>query len=156
MTEAEIEAIFPSLRAGFDITSPTDEEYNCIAWSINDVRQWWWPTPHGQRKWPGKYWPPGVDHEETLKAFTKVYESLGFKKCDEREFEAGYDKIAIYADSIGTVLHAARWWIEDNGWSSKLGEENDIRHHSLESIEGASYGTVVQIMKRRRRQRGEK
>jgi hypothetical protein len=153
MTAAEIEATFPSLGSLFDITSPTDEEYNCIAWSINDIRQWWWPTPSGQRKWPGKYWPPGVPHEETLDAFTRLYEILGFQICTDRTFEIGYDKIAIYADNIGTITHAARWWQEDNGWSSKLGEENDIRHHSLESIEGASYGAVLQIMKRLRLKR---
>ena len=156
MTPEEIGALFPSLGPDFDITSPTDEEYNCIAWSINDTRQWWWPTPPGQRRWPGKYWPPGVPHEETLEAFTLVYKSLGFQSCDERGFEAGFDKIAIYADSIGTVTHAARWWVEDKGWSSKPGEENDIRHHSLQSIEGTSYGAVAQVMKRLRKTRGAK
>lgn len=153
MTEAEIESLFPSLKAGFAITSSMDEEYNCIAWSINNTQQWWWPTPTGQRRWPGKYWPPGVPHEETLAAFTKLYESLGFVHCSQRAFEHGWDKIAIFADSFGVIQHAARWWIEDLGWSSKLGEENDIRHDSLESIEGGAYGSVVQIMKRRRRTR---
>jgi hypothetical protein len=149
MTVAQIEACFPSLKAGFNITSPANEEYNCIAWSINDKSQWWWPTPPG--KWPGKYWPPSVPEEATLPAFTKAYEDLGFKICDERAFEDGFDKIAIYANRIGTITHAARWWREDNGWSSKLGEENDILHHTLEALEGFSYGAVVQIMKRRRR-----
>jgi hypothetical protein len=153
MTVAELQAIFPSLAAGFKITSPTDEEYNCIAWTINDTRQWWWPTPPGQVRWPGKYWPPGVPHEETLEAFTELYNVLGFEICDGQRFEDGYDKVAIYVDGAGTVTHAARWWIEDKGWSSKLGEENDILHHSLGSIEGTSYGTVVQIMKRIRRRK---
>jgi hypothetical protein len=148
MTKAELEEIFPGLKQGFEITSPADEEYNCIAWSVNDTRQWWWPAPPG--RWPGKYWPPGIPHEETLAAFVAVYEALGFRTCQEREFEVGYDKVAIYADRDGTVTHASRWWLEDNGWSCKLGEENDIRHHTLESIEGTDYGRVVRVMKRAR------
>jgi len=154
MTAAEIDECFPSLSGRFDITSPDDEDYNCVAWSVNDKKQWWWPTPFGQRRWPGKYWLPGIDHEETVKAFVALYERLKFEKCDSRDFETGYDKIAIYANSIGTVTHTARWWLEDKGWSSKLGEENDIRHHSLESIEGHSYGTVVQVMRRLRMSKG--
>jgi hypothetical protein len=59
--------------------------------------------------------------------------------------------VAIYADPRGTITHAARWWLEDKGWNCKLGEENDILHHSLDSIQGNVYGRVVQIMKRRRR-----
>jgi hypothetical protein len=66
------------------------------------------------------------------------------------KFEKGYDKIAIYTDGVGTPTHAARWWHEDSGWTSKLGEENDILHHSLEAIEGMPYGYVSQIMKRKR------
>jgi hypothetical protein len=153
MESIEIVQLLPGLSAGFEITSPTDEEYNCIAWTVNDTRQSWWPTPLGQGKWPGKYWPPGIPHEETVLAFTKTYKALGFQECRERTFESGFDKIAIYADNQGTVTHAARWWLEDSGWSSKLGEENDILHHSLESIEGSMYGTVAKIMKRPRTSR---
>jgi hypothetical protein len=100
----------------------------CVSWSINDTKQWWWPTPPGQSRWPGKYWP---------------YAQLGFEACDRRDYEEGHDKIAIYVDHAGNVAHAARWWLEDGGWSSKLGEENDILHHSLGSLEGACYGVVA-------------
>ena len=153
MTYAEIEECFTSLKGRFEVTSPPDEEYNCIAWTLNDKKQWWWPTPSGQGRWPGKYWPPGVLHEETLSAFTALYKEFRFEICTGVEFETGFDKIAIFVDSGGSVTHAARWWYEDRGWSSKLGEENDIRHHTLESLEGHSYGKVVQIMKRARRPR---
>ena len=71
-----------------------------------------------------------------MEAFTRAYERVLFEVCKSREFEAGYDKIAIYTDTDGIVTHAARWWVEDDGWSSKLGAENDICHHSLEAIEG--------------------
>jgi hypothetical protein len=145
MTVDEIVAIIPTLRGTVEIKSPTDENYNCIAWSVNDYQQWWWPTPIGSRRWPGKYWPPGIPNEETLPAFIAMYENLYFVTCDGREFESGYDKIAIYVDAIDTPTHAARWWQDDSGWSSKLGEENDILHHSLEAVEGGEYGRVAQI-----------
>jgi hypothetical protein len=150
MTASEIEQYFPRLKGQVDITSPHDEEYNCIAWSLNDKKQWWWPTPAGQKRWPGKYWPPGIANEETLDAFTSAYQLVRFEVCDDRQFEVGYDKVALYAGPLGNITHAARWWREDRGWSSKLGEQNDICHHSLETVEGKSYGTVVQIMRRMR------
>jgi hypothetical protein len=149
MTVDEIIALIPALKDTIEIKSPTDENYNCFAWSLNDSRQWWWPTPVGAR-WPGKYWPPEIPNEETLIAFIALYERLLFAKCDNKDFEPGYDKIAIYTDGLGTPTHVARWWQEDSGWSSKLGEENDILHYSLEAVEGSVYGTVAQIMKRKR------
>jgi hypothetical protein len=79
-----------------------------------------------------------------------MFRNLLFVVCDSREYEPGFDKVALYADDTGTPTHAARWWQEDGGWSSKLGEENDILHHTLESLEGGDYGTVVQIFKRKR------
>lgn len=78
-----------------------------------------------------------------------MYEILLFVKCDSSDREKGYDKIALYANQ-DLPTHAARLWQEDVAWSSKLGDENDIAHHDLESIEGQEYGKVVQIMKRRR------
>jgi hypothetical protein len=91
-----------------------------------------------------------VPKEVTLAAFVALFEYLYFEGCDSPVFEDGYDKVALYADANGTPTHAARWWKDDGGWSSKLGEENDIRHHSLESLENRDYGSVVRIFRRRR------
>lgn len=151
MTATEIEAYFPRIKGSLEITSEPDEEYNCIAWSVNDKKQWWWPTPPGHRRWPGKYWLDGIPHEETIPVFTEMYQRLAFEVCDSSEYEENYDKIAIYADSSGIVTHAARWWKDDGGWSSKLGEENDILHHHLAALESASYGKVRLVMRRKRR-----
>jgi hypothetical protein len=46
----------------------------------------------------------------------------------------------------GVPTHAARQVAADR-WTSKLGELEDIEH-SLRDLEGAVYGSVVQIMKR--------
>jgi hypothetical protein len=45
MTEAELRREFPLLPEDFAITSPEDENYNCISWSVNDTHRYWWPTP---------------------------------------------------------------------------------------------------------------
>jgi len=148
MTEEELAARLPGLRSvQFEITSESDEIYNCIAWAVNDTNQWWWPFPH---RCPGVYWPPGVPKEVTIPAFIQAFEEVLFARCENREFEPGYDKIALYADANRRPTHAARWWLEDGGWSSKLGEENDILHHTLGSLEGTDYGQVVQILRRQR------
>ena len=144
LTKEEIEELFPSSPGSFEITSEADDAYNCISWSVNDKRRPWWPWP---RSWV--YWPPGAPREETVAAFIQMYEILFFVKCECADREDGYDKVAIYANKDGPT-HAARSWKEDSAWSSKLGDENDIAHHTPESIEGTEYGRVVQIMKRRR------
>jgi len=146
MTRDEISEAFPALVGRFDMTSSPDDAYNCISWAFNDTLQYWWPTDFS---YPGMYWPP-VSRDVAISSFVAAFEYFGFRKCSSREFEDGYDKIALYADALGTPTHAARWWQEDGGWSSKLGEENDIRHHTLESLEDSEYGKVVQVFKRRR------
>lgn len=149
MTRAEIEDDFPGLIGQFfEITSPPDENYNCISWSVNNTAKYWWPIPPGA--WPGRRWLTEVPQDESLDAFLALYKRLLFVECDSPHPEAGFDKIAIYAGPDGLVTHAARCWKEDLGWSSKLGEENDICHYTLESLEGNAYGKVVRIMKRRR------
>jgi hypothetical protein len=147
MTLDEIGARLPGLVGRFEITSNHDDVYNCIAWALNDKNQWWWPTNYFC---PGVYWPPGVPKELTIPAFVRAFEEMLFTKCNSRDFEPGYDKIALYANVNGEPTHAARWWLEDGGWSSKLGEENDILHHTLDVLEGGDYGCVVQVMRRRR------
>jgi hypothetical protein len=81
-----------------------------------------------------------------------MYEYLFFVLCDDRGREHGYDKVALYVGPDGKPTHAARFWLDDPGWSSKLGEGNDIVHHALEAIEGQEYGTVRYVFKRKRRQ----
>jgi hypothetical protein len=64
MGAGHIAAAFPALLdKGFEITSPMDPTYNCIAFAAGDVERCWWP---GGRS--GFFWPiPGA--ESTLDAF---------------------------------------------------------------------------------------
>jgi hypothetical protein len=145
MTEKEILREFPRLADhGFEVTSPEDISYNCIAFAAGDSTRWWWPgviqTPLG-----GYYWP-GSDLDATLSVFESVFAALGYEKCDNPEYEPGIEKVAIY--TVGReVKHAARQ-LSDGTWTSKLGALEDIRHNAVDGICCPLYGDVALIMRR--------
>lgn len=136
----DIENVFPKLASsGYQVTSPATARYNCIAWAAGDVEQWWEPTPE-------HYWPDGVPFDFTTDALVRAFESLGFRICDDPSPQEGREKIAIYGDSQG-FTHAARQ-LPNGSWSSKLGQDVDIEHNSLDALAGDVYGTVVHILER--------
>jgi hypothetical protein len=129
-----------------DRTLGLTAKYNCIAWAAGKTDNWWWPEATG-----GYYWPPGLPKEqcgqETLVNFVDAFGTEGYLPCRDGAFERGFEKIAIYADSDGCPLHAAR--LLPNGvWTSKLGDMEDIEHESLTAVEGSLYGSVVSFLKR--------
>jgi hypothetical protein len=139
---AELEDVFPGLRdSDYQITSPEDIRYNCIAWSVGDTENWWWPDGDSR-------WPEGEERAETLAAFVAVYSQLGFETCDDPNPEESYEKVALYASSDGIPTHAAKL-LENGRWSSKLGQLADIEHR-LEDLVSEGYGDVVQFLKRRK------
>lgn len=143
MIQMYIEENFPNLRnTPYQITSPHTALYNCIAWAANDQTKWWWPDIFGMA-----YWPPGVPRIETLEAFVQAYETIGYEICSQSSHETGYEKVAIYIDSEGKPTHAARQ-LPNGFWTSKLGQGHDISH-TLQGVEGKTYGTVGQILKRK-------
>src|SRR5438045_6954499 len=113
-----LEEVFPGLTGGgYQVTSPRDGDYNCIAWAAGDTHTWWWPAQAVGRE----YWPPGVPRERTRDAFVAVFASLGYRLCEGEVWEAGYEKIALFADQDGRPTHAARQ-LPNGRWSSKLGK----------------------------------
>ena len=137
--EERLQKIFPGLVSCpfFRITSPEDENYNCIAWAADDTGQKWWPV-----HW---YWPPGVPLIEDIESFERAYATLGFSRCDGPEEEEGHIKIAVFAKG-NKPKHAARL-LRNNVWSSKLGDYEDIEH-SLDALDGSDYGEAVLFMKK--------
>lgn len=136
-------AAFPGLNAGnHRDTSPQDTRYNCIAFAASVQNRWWWPDPFGQG-----YWPPNVPRVETVDAFVRAYETLGYVRCADGTLESGYEKVAIYVDSFGGPTHAARQ-LPSGKWTSKLGGEEDIEHDTLEAVEGPLYGRSNAYLKR--------
>ena len=139
---AHLESLFPGLRgSSYEVTSPSDDAYNCIAWAANDKSRWWWPDQP-----PRRYWPAGVLREESLAAFQETLASLGYALSADEGLEAGFEKLALFADADGLPTHAARQ-LTSGRWTSKLGELEDIEH-ALHDLEGVEYGSVVLIMKR--------
>ena len=120
-------------------------DYNCIAWAADDQTRWWWPQPPH-----AAYWPPGVPRALHITSFVSLFRTLGYEICAGEELEAGYEKVAIFADATGEPKHAARQ-LPKGGWTSKLGAHEDIRH-TLRGLTGAAYGEVVQFMRRPRKQ----
>lgn len=141
--DLEIETIFPKLAAGdgYRITSPKTTDYNCIAWAGCIDHLWWWPD----ESWM-YFWPSAVQREATIPAFIAAYTTLGFAQCDDDQYEEGFEKIAIFTDSLGAPTHAARQ-LNTKFWTSKLGGLFDISH-MLDGVSGISYGTPTVFMKR--------
>ncbi len=136
-------AAFPGLRTtAFQITSPADFNYNCIAWAAGVVTDWWWPF-HDIRR---TFWPPGVERQVTIDAFVSAFQTLGFVACADDSLEVGFEKLALFADSAQAPTHAARQ-LPNGRWTSKLGHSEDIEHE-LRALEGDIYGTVALFMKR--------
>lgn len=100
----DLEIKWPKLSiAGYQVTSPKSEEYNCFAWAVEENDRWWQPIPGEQF-----YWPDGVPQEETLEAYVQAYQTLGYERADNEILETGYQKIAIYVDLNDIPTHAAR------------------------------------------------
>jgi hypothetical protein len=135
---------FPNLTAdNYLITSPQTPEYNCIAWAAGDTEKWWWPDQNHSY-----HWPPNIPRTETLGSFISAYALQGYSICQSADYEEGFEKIAIYA-KFQKPTHASRQ-LSSGHWTSKLGNEEDIEHFTLEGLCGDQYGTVAFIMKRQK------
>ena len=137
----------------FELTSPFDAKYNCIAHAAGENDKWWWSV---DMVMVGNdvFWFNNIPGQATLENFILAFEKLAYEPCNSSEFETGFEKVAIYVstkDEIfapkGTPTHMARQ-LNDENWTSKLGKDVDISHRTLQSIEGKTYGIVGQILKR--------
>ena len=148
MRDQELEDDIPSLRTSpYDVKSPVDPAYNCIAFAVGDLTQFWddLGLPSGKRV-RGYYWPDGALSADTLEGWMSVFEIHGYRETDDKSLEPEYEKIAMYANAEGPQ-HVARQ--KASGiWVSKLGKGVDVEH-LLEGLEGDLYGKVVKIMKRK-------
>ena len=141
MVEPSLEEMFPGLRGQlYQIASPRNDRYNCIAFAAGDDRNWWWPDAAEQDMWTA-----GVARAETVEAFRDAFATLGYVACSDDQPEPGYEKIALFA-LTGVPKHASRQ-LPSGRWVSKLGSLEDIEH-ALHDLTGMVYGSVVLVMKR--------
>ncbi len=142
MPAPELEAEFPGLLStAYEVTSPHDPKYNCIAFAIGDLNHFWYDA-----NVKGYYWPPGEPSADTLEGWLRVFAIHGYTETDDGSLEPSYEKIAIYAGTEGPE-HVARQ--KASGlWTSKMGKGRDIDHFGLAALEGELFGRVVKIMKR--------
>lgn len=140
-----LEDIFPLLQSSdYKFTSAPSDSYNCISWAVGSQHsgKWWWPFGDPDKT----HWPPEVERAETLTAFQKLFAALGFVDCEGDGLEAGFEKIAVFADEEGCPLHAARQ-LPTGKWTSKIGAFEDIEH-DLYALVGTEYGSVAFLMRR--------
>jgi hypothetical protein len=57
-------------------------------WAAGDKSRWWWPS--------GGYWPIN-DTRTTVDSFLLAFATIGYAPADDDSFEAGYEKVALYA-----------------------------------------------------------
>src|SRR6266705_4307778 len=116
MRDRELEEDFPGLVDSlYEIKSPRDPTYNCIAFAVVDLTHFWYDT-HTR----GYYWPPGVPSADTIEGWIKVFSDHGYSETDDASLELEYEKVAIYA-TPDAPEHVARQ--KASGvWTSKMGK----------------------------------
>jgi hypothetical protein len=133
---------FPNLTpANHRVIGPATDTYNCIAWACGDTQKWWQPGPK-------TFWPVSSDPYDTTTAnLFAALAAVGFVVCPDEALESGFEKIAVYAQSLATYTHAARL-LPNGKWTSKLGDWELIEHDAPQDVAGGIYGTLFQFMKR--------
>lgn len=126
-------------------TSPQTDDYNCAAWVVGVTDAKWWPEPEAAEY----YWPAGALRDGTIDAFIDGYGTLGFAVCVDGELEAGFEKLVIYGTSRGSPQHVALQ-LQTGRWTSKLGNEEDIEHTSVDVLRRSRYGEPLVFMRRPR------
>lgn len=136
------EAAFPNLGK-YEETSSAAASYNCIAWAAGDDTKRWDPDAAGQF-----YWPDNVPRTPWVHSFIEAFKSIGYEPCgSDDSVEAGYDKVAVYADPNGLGKHVALQ-LPNGKWTSKLGKAEDITHDTPESLSSQVYGQPFCYMRR--------
>lgn len=144
-----LEIMFPGLRnSDYEVTSPADPQYNCVAWAGGIDDEWW------DARNPDTFWPDGLPRGGTVDIAMAGLATMGYARCDDDSMVAGVEKIAIYAQG-DEFAHVARQ-LPTGRWTSKLGSQFDIEHElgALTSTANrggpVQYGEVVAYMQRRR------
>lgn len=109
MVEPGVDDVFPGLRGqAYQVSSPKDHRYNCIAYAASDDQRWWWRDEAQEDTWPAD-----VARAETVDAFRDAFATLGYVACGDDRLEAGYGRSSRPAGSP-MMSFGARWrWKPD-------------------------------------------
>jgi hypothetical protein len=142
--DRELEYDCPGLvSAGYSIKSADDPWYNCVAFAVGDLKNFWYDA-----KVSGYYWPRDCGSADTLEGWVEVFQLHGYQDAFLNDsFEPEFEKIAIYG-SINHPEHVARQTASGT-WVGKMGKGHDIEHPTLAAVESDINGNVIKIMKRR-------
>ena len=118
-----------------------------MAYANRETHRYWdpngWPHPSAFYYWP-------LNTPNTVEGWTGIFIVQGYERTNNYDIEEGFEKIAIYADL--TDLSPSHVAISDgHTWKSKLGDDCDIEHQSLDLLEGDQqdeYGIVAQVLRR--------
>lgn len=147
LTPGELQMRFPKLHPdNWQPFSKANPRYNCVAFANGDERHWWEAGQYGKRY----YWPLKIRHQNTLESWVELFMADGYEPIASREHEPGFEKVAIFV-SLDDMLpsHVAK--SDGYFWKSKLGKGQDIRHKSLDILEGDQqdeYGIVECVLGR--------
>ena len=139
------ESFFPNI-GNWEKTSEPCTDYNCIGFAAGALDQWWEPFPEDGL---GYYWPAGAARSRLLAGHVEAFRTLGYEVCEDGSLDPNKDKIVLYVNGYGHVVHAARQ-LTDGKWTSKMGNFDDIAHESPDSVAG-EYGTPSCFMQRVRK-----
>ncbi len=145
LTSSELETKWQKLRSGnYKVASNATARYNCMAFANDNDRKWWEAGRYGGRY----YWPPKIP--DTLEGWVEIFKRQHYELTSNRETEQGFEKIAIYVDLRDMLPgHVAK--SDGRTWKSKLGRYQDIKHSSLDLLEGDhhfEYGIVERVLRR--------
>lgn len=165
MLPPEKERHYPQIRShGYKVSSDTTEhksqKYNCVAFAAGgDTKFWWEGSTFNSKpvKKPGRFWPDGIDTDDSIETYVKVFESVGYsvykgKIEDCVKFELFCEKIIIYGYPEQAFSHVSYQLYF--GWIAKLGDWEDVKHKTFNALEGEYYGNVMVVMKRTCKLRG--
>lgn len=139
----EAKYVRPDSVDDYSVTSPSTDDYNCIAWAAGRDDVWAWP---GEERY--HWWPPDLARNPTLAGLADWFRSLGYEPTDSLDFEEGYERVVLYSLADGTPTHAARQ-TGPGSWTSKIGQAEDISHRSAHVLEvDSGYGRVKVVLRR--------
>jgi hypothetical protein len=98
----------------------------------------------------GVVWPEDIDMSDSVATFVEFFSRYQYEeiRIDDVGHILGVEKIAIYANSNGDVMHVARQSPNTGTWHSKMGPEEDIEHRHPNDVVGGQCGDVAAVMAR--------